>query len=59
MGIDAQGDIGLGMPEALGNCDDTHAGINELAGMGVAKVVEGQVRHFDLVISAAKLRGEL
>jgi hypothetical protein len=26
--------------------------------MGVAKVVESQVRHFDLVISAAKLRGE-
>jgi hypothetical protein len=26
--------------------------------MGVAKVVGGQVRHFDLVISAAKLRGE-
>jgi 6,7-dimethyl-8-ribityllumazine synthase len=26
--------------------------------MSVAKVVEGQVRHFDLVISAAKLRGE-
>ena len=33
MGVDAQGNIGLCVPQALGNCYDIHAGINELAGV--------------------------
>jgi len=44
MGIDAQGNIGLCVPHALGNCDDIHAGINELAGVRVAQMVERQIR---------------
>src|SRR5882757_9340462 len=47
MGIDAQGDIGLRMPESLGNRDDIHAGINQRARVGMPQIVEGEIRHFN------------
>jgi hypothetical protein len=44
MGIDAQGNIRLGMPEPLGNRHDIHARVDKLRGMGVAQVVEAHIR---------------
>src|SRR5882724_6486007 len=60
MGIDAQGDIGLRMPESLGNRDDIHAGINQLARVGMPQIVEGEIRHLQLVSKVApRLAGSL
>jgi transposase len=49
MGIDAQGNIRLRVPETLGYRDYIHTGINQLAGVGVAQVVERKIGHLHLV----------
>ncbi len=48
MGVDAQGDIRLGVPEALTDGDDVHTRVDELARMGVAEGMERHLRHVDL-----------
>lgn len=43
VGIDPQGNVRLGVAEPLADCHDIHAGINQLAGVGMPQGLECHV----------------
>ena len=47
VGVDAQGDVRLGVPQALADRDDIHTRVDQLGGAGVPQGVERHVRHPD------------